>query len=72
MTDKETIENLETQIKLMEETLDIIQKSPGNHKATKNHAKLILRQSRFERFLSNEHPDIYKQAQDFLNEFEEK
>lgn len=72
MTDKETIQNLEDQIKLMEETLEIIIKAPANHKATKNHAKLILRQSRFERFLSNEHPDIYKQAQEFLNEFEEK
>ena len=65
-----TIHNLNDQIDRLEESLDHIAKSKDRGKFVKNHAKLCLRQSRLERFLSIENPGLYKQAQDHLNQLE--
>lgn len=54
----------------IEDQLKSIIKDGGTLKSTKSHAKLVLRMARMERFLSVEHPVIYKSTQDFLNTFE--
>lgn len=65
-----TIYALNNQIDRLEESLDAIAKSKDRGKSVKNHAKLCLRQSRLERFLSIENPGLYKRAQDHLNQLE--